>query len=68
LHREEAPDALSGLARVTRFHQDDAHIFVAPEMVEEEIKKCFEFMKAVYGTFNLDFKLTLSTRPKVRRR
>lgn len=65
LHRDELSGTLTGLTRVRRFQQDDAHIFAAPDMVEEEIKNCLSFMKHVYGVFGFDFKLTLSTRPAV---
>ncbi len=65
LHRDELHGALTGLTRVRRFQQDDAHIFAAPDMVGDEIKACLDFMKFVYGVFGFEFKLTLSTRPEV---
>lgn len=65
LHRNEYSGALSGLTRVRRFQQDDAHIFCAPDQVESEIQGCFEFMKFVYNTvFDFKFSLELSTRPE----
>lgn len=65
LHRNEISGALSGLTRVRRFHQDDGHIFCRPSQVGPEIQKTLEFVKLVYGTFNLGpFQLVLSTRPK----
>ncbi|KAI9294541.1 threonyl-tRNA synthetase [Neoconidiobolus thromboides FSU 785] len=64
LHRNEFSGALTGLTRVRRFQQDDAHIFCTREQVEDEIKGCFEFLKAVYGTFGFQFELKLSTRPE----
>jgi len=64
LHRNELAGALTGLTRVRRFQQDDAHIFTAPDLVESEIKGCLEFMQHVYGIFGFTFKLELSTRPE----
>jgi len=63
LHRNELAGALTGLTRVRRFQQDDAHIFCAPEMIQNEIKNCLDFMKYVYGVFGYQFQLGLSTRP-----
>merc|ERR1712080_183470 len=51
LHRNELAGALTGLTRVRRFQQDDAHIFIAPEMLELEIKNCIDFLKHVYSVF-----------------
>ncbi|KAK3872070.1 hypothetical protein Pcinc_022831 [Petrolisthes cinctipes] len=64
LHRNELSGALSGLTRVRRFQQDDAHIFCAPEMIEDEIQGCLEFLAAVYDTFGFQYNLNLSTRPE----
>ncbi|KAG8192693.1 hypothetical protein JTE90_009719 [Oedothorax gibbosus] len=63
LHRNEISGALTGLTRVRRFQQDDAHIFCTPEQISSEIKGCLEFLKHVYGVFGFSFKLKLSTRP-----
>ncbi|GAA6026334.1 hypothetical protein JCM11491_005151 [Sporobolomyces phaffii] len=63
LHRNEASGALSGLTRVRRFQQDDAHHFCMPEQIEEEMDVCFAFLNEVYGAFGFDFQLKLSTRP-----
>uniref|UniRef100_A0A0B7AKG4 threonine--tRNA ligase n=1 Tax=Arion vulgaris TaxID=1028688 RepID=A0A0B7AKG4_9EUPU len=63
LHRNELSGALSGLTRVRRFQQDDAHIFCRKDQVEEEINKCLDFLKCVYAIFNFTFSLKLSTRP-----
>ncbi|KAM9967068.1 hypothetical protein ACTFIR_007305 [Dictyostelium discoideum] len=63
LHRNETHGSLSGLTRVRRFQQDDAHIFCTPDMIREEIKQCLDFMKYVYTIFNFTFHLELSTRP-----
>ncbi|XP_053859066.1 threonine--tRNA ligase 1, cytoplasmic [Vidua macroura] len=64
LHRNELSGALTGLTRVRRFQQDDAHIFCTMEQIEEEIKSCLEFLRTVYDVFGFSFKLNLSTRPE----
>ncbi|ELW66146.1 Threonyl-tRNA synthetase, cytoplasmic [Tupaia chinensis] len=64
LHRNELSGALTGLTRVRRFQQDDAHIFCAMEQIEDEIKGCLDFLRAVYNVFGFSFKLNLSTRPE----
>jgi len=63
LHRNEASGALTGLTRVRRFAQDDAHIFCRGDQVEEEIVNALGFMDDVYGVFGFKFELDLSTRP-----
>ncbi|KAG4423411.1 hypothetical protein IFR04_003515 [Cadophora malorum] len=64
LHRNEASGALSGLTRVRRFQQDDAHIFCREDQIEEEIMQLFDFLNKVYGLFGFTFKMKLSTRPE----
>eukprot|EP00397_Hematodinium_sp_SG-2012_P008212 GEMP01008267.1.p1 GENE.GEMP01008267.1~~GEMP01008267.1.p1 ORF type:complete len:868 (+),score=204.98 GEMP01008267.1:430-3033(+) len=64
LHRNELSGTLSGLTRVRRFQQDDAHIFVRPEQIKAEIIACLEFLSYVYGVFGFDYSISLSTRPK----
>ncbi|XP_036699249.1 threonine--tRNA ligase 2, cytoplasmic isoform X2 [Balaenoptera musculus] len=64
LHRNEPLGTLSGLTRVRRFQQDDAHIFCTVEQIEEEIKGCLQFLQSVYSTFGFSFQLNLSTRPE----
>lgn len=64
LHRNEFSGALTGLMRVRRFQQDDAHIFCTFDQVREEILNCFEFLKYVYDIFGFSFRLKLSTRPE----
>lgn len=64
LHRNEFSGALSGLTRVRRFQQDDAHIFCLPDQIKSEISACLDFMKHVYGIFGFTFQLRLSTRPE----
>ncbi|KJZ76568.1 Threonine--tRNA ligase [Hirsutella minnesotensis 3608] len=64
LHRNEFSGALSGLTRVRRFQQDDAHIFCTIDQIREEIEGAFDFLYGVYGLFGFNFKLKLSTRPE----
>ncbi|WFD34886.1 threonine--tRNA ligase [Malassezia cuniculi] len=64
IHRNEASGALSGLTRVRRFVQDDAHIFCRVDQIEDEVTSCFDFLHHVYSLFGFSFKLELSTRPE----
>jgi threonyl-tRNA synthetase len=64
VHRHELSGVLSGLFRVRAFHQDDAHIFMTPEQIEEEILGVLKLVDRVYSTFGLGFHLELSTRPE----
>lgn len=64
LHRNELSGALSGLTRVRRFQQDDAHIFCREDQIKDEVVDALNFMKEVYETFGMTYKLELSTRPK----
>lgn len=64
IHRNEFSGALSGLTRVRRFQQDDAHIFCTQDQIGDEITSIFEFLKYVYGVFGFEFKMELSTRPE----
>lgn len=64
LHRNELSGALTGLTRVRRFQQDDAHIFCAVEQIREEILSALQFLKHVYSIFGFTFDLVLSTRPE----
>ena len=64
LHRNEISGALSGLTRVRRFHQDDGHIFCTVHQIQSEVKNTLDFVEMVYSTFNLPYKLVLSTRPQ----
>ncbi|MGK5594521.1 MAG: threonine--tRNA ligase [Parachlamydiaceae bacterium] len=63
VHRFEPSGSLSGLFRVRSFHQDDAHIFMKPEDIEDEILKVLQFADQIYSTFGLQYRLELSTRP-----
>lgn len=64
IHRNEFSGALSGLTRVRRFQQDDAHIFCTQDQIEDEISSIFDFLQFVYGIFGFQFKMELSTRPE----
>ncbi|KAG8449856.1 hypothetical protein GDO86_016506 [Hymenochirus boettgeri] len=64
LHRNELSGALSGLTRVRRFQQDDAHIFCSMDQLEGEINGCLDFLRTVYSVFGFTFKMFLSTRPE----
>jgi threonyl-tRNA synthetase len=64
VHRHELSGVLSGLFRVRAFHQDDAHIFMTPEMIETEILGVLRLVERMYSTFDLGFHLELSTRPE----
>lgn len=64
LHRKEASGSLVGLARLMQFHQDDSHIFVAPEQLEEELVRCLGMVERVYRCFGFKFRACLSSRPE----
>jgi len=55
---------LTGLTRVRRFQQDDGHIFCREDQIESEVFNTLNFMKEVYTTFGMSYKLELSTRPE----
>ncbi|KAG9305630.1 hypothetical protein G9A89_001691 [Geosiphon pyriformis] len=64
LHRNELSGALTGLTRVRRFQQDDAHIFCRHDQIKEEIASSLDFLRKIYGIFGFTFHLKLSTRPE----
>ncbi|KAJ3415681.1 threonyl-tRNA synthetase [Chytridiales sp. JEL 0842] len=64
IHRNEASGALTGLTRVRRFQQDDAHIFCTVEQLGSEMDGCLDFLQHIYGIFGFTFALELSTRPE----
>jgi threonyl-tRNA synthetase len=67
VHRHEKSGVLHGLFRVRVFTQDDAHIFVTPDQIEEEAAKVVQFIFKMYRDFGFeDFRLELSTRPESR--
>ncbi|MGD9973440.1 MAG: threonine--tRNA ligase [Desulfatirhabdiaceae bacterium] len=63
VHRHELSGVLSGLFRVRAFHQDDAHIFMTPDQIRDEILGVLNLVAKIYSTFGLGFHLELSTRP-----
>lgn len=63
VHRFEPSGSLSGLFRVRSFHQDDAHIFMKPSDIQQEIISVLQLAHEVYSTFGLNYRLELSTRP-----
>jgi len=64
LHRNELSGALTGLTRVRRFQQDDAHIFCMPDQIKSEMAGCMDFLKHVYSVLGFSYQLKLSTRPE----
>jgi len=64
VHRHELSGVLSGLFRVRAFHQDDAHIFMTADQIEDEILGVLRLVERIYGVFGLGFHLELSTRPE----
>jgi threonyl-tRNA synthetase len=64
VHRHELSGVLNGLFRVRAFHQDDAHIFMTEEQIEDEIVEVLRLVKRIYSTFGLGFHLELSTKPE----
>jgi threonyl-tRNA synthetase len=63
LHRNEASGVLSGLTRVRQFSQDDAHCFVTPEQIGDEVERLIRLVQRVYQDFDLSFTAKLSTMP-----
>ncbi|WP_044022460.1 threonine--tRNA ligase [Bacillus sp. SG-1] len=64
VHRHEFSGALNGMLRVRTFCQDDAHIFVTPDQIEEEITSALKLIDHVYRTFGFNYDIELSTRPE----
>lgn len=64
VHRHEISGALHGLMRVRSFTQDDAHIFMLPSQIKEEIQKVIDLFDNVYSTFGLSYHAELSTKPE----
>ena len=63
VHRHELSGALHGLMRVRTFTQDDAHIFMLPEQIKEEVIGVIDFIDYVYNMFGFKYHVELSTRP-----
>ena len=64
VHRHEASGSISGLMRVRSFHQDDAHIFMEPHQIEQEILNVLQLTDEIYTVFGLEYHLELSTKPE----
>jgi threonyl-tRNA synthetase len=64
LYRKEVSGALTGLFRVMELTQDDGHIFLAEEQIEEEAERFLKFVKKAYDTFGMRFEAKLSTMPE----
>ena len=65
LHRNELSGVLSGLTRVRKMSQDDAHIFITPEQIEKEIYRLLDFTNYIYKrVFDFEYEVELSTRPE----
>jgi threonyl-tRNA synthetase len=63
LHRNEASGVLSGLTRVRQFSQDDAHCFITPEQIGDEVERLIRLVQRVYTDFDLPYTAKLSTMP-----
>lgn len=64
VHRHELSGALHGLMRVRCFTQDDAHLFMLPEQIKDEIIGVIDFVDYVYTLFGFKYHVELSTRPE----
>lgn len=64
VHRHELSGTLHGLMRVRAFTQDDAHLFMLPEQVQEEVIGVIDFVDYVYQQFGFKYHVELSTRPE----
>ena len=64
VHRHELSGALHGLMRVRSFTQDDAHIFMLPSQIKQEILGVMDLFDVVYSTFGLSYHAELSTKPE----
>lgn len=63
VHRHELSGALHGLMRVRTFTQDDAHIFMLPDQIKDEVIGVVKFIDDVYNMFGFTYHIELSTRP-----
>src|SRR5699024_1996129 len=64
VHRHELSGALHGLMRVRSFTQDDAHLFMTPDMIKDELIGVIELTDYMYKIFGFDYYVELSTRPE----
>ncbi|HEY8426221.1 MAG TPA: threonine--tRNA ligase [Limnochordales bacterium] len=63
VHRHELSGVLNGLKRVRAFTQDDAHIFLRPDQIADEVMAVLELIEHIYGAFGFPYSIELSTRP-----
>ncbi|HEY3522442.1 MAG TPA: threonine--tRNA ligase, partial [Candidatus Limnocylindrales bacterium] len=63
LHRNERSGVLHGLTRVRQFIQDDAHLYVRPDQLADELEALFGMVREVYSWFGLEPRYTFATRP-----
>lgn len=64
LHRNEVAGALHGLMRARVFSQDDAHIYLHEDQIQDEIVRVMELLQLIYSFFGLKYSVTLSTKPE----
>ena len=63
VHRHELSGALHGMMRVRCFTQDDAHLYMTPEQIPQEIEGVIDLVDRIYKVFNFPYRVELSTRP-----
>jgi len=63
VHRNELSGVLAGLLRVRAFTQDDAHLYVRPDQIEDEVARTIEMFRELYDIFGFKCRIALSTRP-----
>ena len=63
LHRNEVSGALGGLTRVRQFQQDDAHVYLAEDQIEAEVRRMVDLIDYFYGTLGLSYTTKFATRP-----
>jgi threonyl-tRNA synthetase len=66
LHRNEVSGALSGLTRVRQFQQDDAHIYLREDQIEDEVRRLVALIDYFYETLGLTYRAKFATRPEQR--
>ena len=64
VHRHELSGALHGLMRVRSFTQDDAHLYMIPAQIKDELKKTIDLADYIYNIFGFKYRIELSTRPE----
>jgi threonyl-tRNA synthetase len=64
VHRHEKSGTLHGLMRVRAFTQDDAHLFMTPDQIEDEVSGIIRLIDRIYRSFGFRYRVELSTRPE----